>query len=176
MYLVPGPSQVADVISSWTDQPFSGSVGRIQGQVLDPANGKPLVDILVTAGGVSTLTDSLGNFILEGLPAGTHNLVAYSLDGAYLPFQQGATVAAGATTPAAVAMKPARKVKITFVVTVPADTVAGAPLRIAGNIRQLGNSFGDLDGGLSTLASQMPQIDTAPRRPIHGYGRSSSRH
>ncbi len=162
MYLVPGPSQVADVISSWTDQPFSGSVGRIQGQVLDPANGKPLVDILVTAGGVSTLTNSLGNFILEGLPAGTHSLVAYSLDGAYLPFQQGATVAAGATTPAAVAMKPARKVKITFVVTVPADTVAGAPLRIAGNLRQLGNSFGDLDGGLSTLASQMPQLTPLP--------------
>lgn len=162
MYIVPGPSQVVDVISSWTDQPYSGSVGRIQGQVLDPANGKALVDILVTAGGVSTLSDSLGNFILEGLPAGVHNLVAYSLDGAYLPFQQGATVAAGATTPAAVAMKPARKVKVTFVVTVPADTVVGAPLRIAGNIRQLGNSFGDLDGGLSTLASQMPQMTPLP--------------
>ena len=162
MYIVPGPGQVADVISSWTDQPFSGSVGRIQGQVLDPANGRPLVDILVTAGGVSTLTDSLGNFILEGLPAGVHNLVAYSLDGAYSPFQQGANVAIGATTPAAVAMKPARRVKVTFVVTVPTDTVVGAPLRIAGNIRQLGNSFGDLDGGLSTLAGQMPQMTPLP--------------
>jgi hypothetical protein len=162
MYIVPGPGQVADLVSSWMDQPFAGPVGRIQGQVLDPANGRPLVDILVTAGGVSTMTDSLGNFILEGLPAGLHNLVAYSLDGAYLPFQQGAAVAAGATTPAAVAMKPARKVKVTFVVTVPADTVVGAPLRIAGNIRQLGNSFGDLDGGLSTLASQMPQMNPLP--------------
>jgi Carboxypeptidase regulatory-like domain len=162
MYVVPGPGQVADVISSWTDQPFSGSVGRIQGQVVDPSNGAPLPDILVTAGGVTTMTDSMGTFILEGLPPGTHNLVAYSLDGAYQPFQQGATVAAGATTPAAVPMKPARKVKITFVVNVPADTVAGAPLRIAGNIRQLGNTFGDLDGGLSTMASQMPLLTPLP--------------
>jgi hypothetical protein len=162
LYIVPGPGQVTDVVASWTDQPFSGPVGRIQGQVLDPANGKPLADILVTAGGVSTYTDSMGNFILEGLPPGTHNLVAYALDGAYLPFQQGAVIAAGTTTPAAVAMKPARNVKITFVVTVPSDTVAGAPLRIAGNLRQLGNSFGDLDGGLSTLASQMPAMNALP--------------
>ena len=162
MYVVPGPGQVADVISSWTGQLFSGSVGRIQGQVVDPSNGAPLTDILVTAGGVTTMSDSTGTFILEGLPPGTHNLVAYSLDGAYQPFQQGATVAAGATTPAAVSMKPARKVKITFVVNVPADTVAGAPLRIAGNIRQLGNTFGDLDGGLSTMASQMPQLTPLP--------------
>jgi hypothetical protein len=45
---------------------------------------------------------------------------------------------------------------------VPADTVVGAPLRIAGNIRQLGNSFGDLEGGLSTLASQMPLLTPLP--------------
>ncbi len=162
MYVVPGPSQVSDVISSWADQQFAGSTGRVQGQVVDPDNGKPLDDILVTAGGVSTLSDSLGNFILEGLPAGTHNLVAYSLDGSYQPFQQGATVAAGSTTPAAVAMKAARTVKLTFVVTLPSDTVVGAPIRIAGNLHQLGNTFGDLDGGLSTIASQMPVMSPLP--------------
>ena len=158
MYYVPGPGQLADVISSWTDQQFSGPTGKIQGQVLDPTSGKPLSDILVTAGGATTMTDSLGNFVIDGLPAGTHNLVAYSLDGAYQTFQQGAVVAPDAMTPAAIAMKPAQKVKVTFVVTVPADTVAGAPLKMAGNLLQLGNTFGDLDGGLSTMSSQMPVL------------------
>lgn len=162
MYIVPGPGQVADVVSSWADQPYSGSTGRVQGQVVDPKSGAPLPDILVTAGGVQTLTDSLGNFSLEGLPSGIHNLVAYALDGAYQPFQQGAAVAAGTTTPAAVAMQPAKIVRLTFVVTVPADTVVGAPLRIAGNLSQLGNTFADLDGGVSTIASRMPVMMALP--------------
>jgi hypothetical protein len=162
MYVVPGPNQVSDVVSSWADQPFSGVVGRVQGQVVDPKTGEPLADILVTAGGVQTLSDSLGNFILEGLPPGVNNLVAYSLNGSYQPFQQGAAVAAGLTTPAAVSMKSAKNVKLTFVVTVPADTVVGAPLRIAGNLPQLGNTYADLDGGVNTLANLMPTMSALP--------------
>jgi hypothetical protein len=162
LYVVPGPSQVSDVVSSWVDQPFSGPVGRVQGQVVDPKTGASLTDILVTAGGVQTISDSLGNFILEGLPSGIHNLVAYSMNGAYQPFQQGAAVAAGSTTPAAVSMKPAKSVKITFVVTLPADTVVGAPVRIAGNLSQLGNTYADLDGGVNTLASLMPVMTALP--------------
>jgi hypothetical protein len=159
MVVVPGPGQVSDVISAWPGQPFSGSTGRVAGKVVEPKSGSALSDILVTAGGAQTLSDSQGNFAIEGLPPGVHNLVAYALDGAYLPFQQGAAVAAGLTTPAAVTLKPAKMVKMTFVVTVPADTVIGAPLRLAGNVTQLGNTFGDLDGGLSTIASQMPVMN-----------------
>lgn len=162
MVVVPGPSQVSDIVSSWVDQPFSGEVGRVQGQVVDPKSGQPLSDILITAGGAQTMSDSLGNFILEGLPPGVNNLVAYSLNGAYQPFQQGAAVAAGLTTPAAVSMEPVSNVKMTFVVTVPADTVAGAPLRIAGNLSQMGNTYADLDGGVNTIGSLMPVMTTLP--------------
>jgi len=62
-------------------------------------SGVPIPDIMVTAGGVQTQTDSAGRFQLLGLRGGTHNFVAYSLDGAYQTFQQGATVAENQSTP-----------------------------------------------------------------------------
>jgi hypothetical protein len=41
-------------------------------------------------------------------------------------------------------------------VHVPANTQPGAPVRLAGNLLQLGNTFADLRGGLSVVADRMP--------------------
>ncbi len=59
-------------------------------------------------------------------------------------------------------MKAAPLVKITFNVAAPNDTVQGAPIRIAGNLLELGNTFADLDGGLSTTADRMPIMSLQP--------------
>jgi hypothetical protein len=158
MYYVTGPGEVNDVVSSWAAQPFNGSTGKIQGQAINTTDGKPLTNILVTAGSSQVLTDSLGNFVFEGLPAGTHNLVGYSMDGAFETFQQGAAVAAGTSTPVVVSMRPAKMVNVTFIVSVPENTVVGAPVRMAGNLLQFGNTFADLDGGVSTAATRMPNL------------------
>ena len=48
--------------------------------------------------------------------------------------------------------------QVTFNVTTPDSTVSGAPLRLAGNLLQLGNTFADLDGGISAIASRMPTL------------------
>jgi hypothetical protein len=50
-------------------------------------------------------------------------------------------------------------VSVTFNVTVPPNTVPGAPVRVAGNLLQLGNTFADLQGGLSTNADRMPLLN-----------------
>ncbi len=113
---------------------------------------------MVSAGGQQFITDSLGRFELIGLPIGTQNLVAYSLDGMYQTFEQGATVAAGSTTSVDLRVKPAQIVSVTFTVTVPEATVPGVPVRIAGNILQLGNTFADLQGGVSTNTDRMPVL------------------
>jgi len=159
---VSGPMTVQDVVASWSDSSFSGQSGRVVGQVVNAADGTPIPDILVTAGGLHTLTDSSGNFSLEGLPPGTHNMVAYALDGMYRPFQQGVTVVAGKFTPVKVTMAPAALVNVVFTVIVPRDTVPTAPIRLAGNLYQLGNTFGDLDGGLSLVATRMPVLSPLP--------------
>jgi hypothetical protein len=151
------------VVSRWTDTDFKGQAGRIAGQVLDEETGKPVPGLLVSAGGAQSLTGSDGLYLLEGLPPGIHNLVAYALDGSYNTFQQGALVAADSTTPAELRLMPAEYITVTFDVTAPEDTLPGVPIRIAGNLYQLGNSFADLSGGVSTLATRMPAltIDTA---------------
>jgi hypothetical protein len=154
------PTEVTDIIAAWNDKLYDGPTGRITGQILNAADQSPIPDILVTAGGSSTLTSSDGSYILEGLKPGTHNLVAVSLDGAYQPFQQGATVAADSTTPATFSLPPSQLVKVTFEVQAPTENVVGAPIRMAGNLLQLGNTFSDLAGGASTIASRMPVLTT----------------
>jgi hypothetical protein len=117
---------------------------------------------MVTAGGVQTLTDSAGRFALTGLRGGAHNLVAYALDGSYLTFQQGAQVEGNKGTPVEIRMRPVQKVSVNFIVSVPADTQTGVPLRIAGSLLQFGNTFADQRGGLSTVADRMPVMTQMP--------------
>ncbi len=152
------PGMVQDVVSSWVDTPFNAPVGWISGRIVNALDGKPLTNILVAAGGQQRLTDSNGAYSIDGLPAGTHNLVAYALDGSHLTFQQGATVAEGKNTPANISMIPAPLVTVSFTVSVPGDTAANAPIRLAGNLYTLGNTFGDLNAGLSTVATRMPVL------------------
>ncbi len=156
MYQVDGPSVANDIVAGWTDLQYAGPTGRITGQVIDRESNAPIPSALVTAGGTQTITASDGSFVLEGLSLGTHNLVAISLDGLFTTFQQGAVVSEGATTPAAVFVQKAKLVKVTFVAQIPAGEIKGLPLRLVGSTYALGNTFADLDGGFSVLASRAP--------------------
>lgn len=158
MYTVSNPATLSDILASWSDRPFSGPVGRVAGTVTNAASGEPLTNILVVAGGQATLTDSLGQYSLESLPQGTQTVSAYAIDGAYAPFQQGATVQGGLTTTAPLKLDAVATVQVTFLVSAPNTTIDGAPLRMAGNLIQLGNTFADLEGGMSGVASRMPTL------------------
>ncbi len=162
LYHVQAPGEVHDVITRWNDTRFEGATGRITGTLTDVQSGASAPGILVAAGGAQTLTNSEGQFLIEGLPPGTHNLVAYAVDGSYATFQQGALVAAESNTPAEIQLTPTSHVDITFLLNVPEDTPPGVPLRMAGNLLQLGNTFADLSGGISTLASRMPALSQLP--------------
>lgn len=159
---VSGPAQVTDTLNSWADKPVGTLSGNIYGTVVNADSGTPVPDILVTAGGVQVLTDSAGRFQLNGLRGGSHNFVAYALDGAYQTFQQGAMVAENQSTPIQISLKPAQLVNVIFTVSVPSGTQPGVPLRLAGNLLQLGNTFSDLRGGLSTVADRMPVLTPLP--------------
>ncbi|MGD8753145.1 MAG: hypothetical protein PVG14_17040, partial [Anaerolineales bacterium] len=162
LYSVQASGEVNDIITRWNDTLYNGSIGRIAGNVLDAENNKPVPNILISGGGVQTFSDANGRFIIEGLPPGIHNLVAYSPEGLYHVFQQGAEVASESTTNASIQIKPTSIVDVTFVVTVPSGTVPGVPLRLAGNLYQLGNTFANLSGGVNSLTSRMPVLTPLP--------------
>ncbi len=158
IYRVYGSDTVDDIVAAWNDQPFRGMTGRIRGQAIDSSNNAPIPNLLVTAAGNSTITSSDGSFLLEGVPVGTHLLVAASMDGSYKTFQQGATVAADATTPAILTLSPNQFVTVNFVVTPPEGNLSGVPIRMVGNLASLGNTFADLSGGMSVIASRAPLL------------------
>lgn len=162
MYYVQGQGRVDDIVSRWTDTPFILPIGRIIGQVTDADTLKPIPNLLVAAGGAQTVTTLDGYFRIDGLPPGVHNLVVYSMDGTYRTFQQGARVAAQSTTPAPITVHQSPMVKLIFVVSVPPDTPPVVPLRLAGNLTQLGNSFSTLNGGISSIAANMPVLAPLP--------------
>src|ERR1035437_7976453 len=114
LYNTTGSGIVHDIVSAWIDNPYRGPIGRIQGQIYNAVTKAPIPSILVTAGGLQTFTASDGSYILEGLPPGIHNLVAYSLDGSYQPFQQEARVDVGAITPALLSLTPSTYVNVVF--------------------------------------------------------------
>jgi hypothetical protein len=159
LYQVLAQGEIKDIVADWSDKSYVRPTGILQGRVLNADTGTPLPNLLVVAGGVQYLTDSAGRFDLAGLPTGTQNLVVYSLDGMYQPFQQGATIAEGQTTNVELRVKPSPLVNVTFLVAIPDSTVPGVPVRVAGNILQLGNTFSDLQGGMSTNTDRMPILN-----------------
>ncbi|HNB52962.1 MAG TPA: carboxypeptidase-like regulatory domain-containing protein, partial [Anaerolineales bacterium] len=158
LYKVDGPSNVHDVVTRWNDTLYNLPAGRIIGKITDSTTGQPVPNLLIAAGGAQTLTAWDGTFRMDGLPVGTHNLVAYALDGTYHTFQQGAVVAENASTPAEFSVIPTTLVDVTFRLKVPEDTIPAVPVRIAGNLYQFGNTFANLSGGVSVAAARMPVL------------------
>lgn len=152
------PEIVQDFVATWMGQVFSGPQGRILGQAIDKSNNAPIPNLLVSAGGLQTVTASDGSFILEGLKPGVHNLVIYSMDGAYETFQQGALIADGGTTPVIVFLDKRPTADVTFTVKIPSDIDKTLPLRFVSNLQDIGNAYADLSSGSSGSAANYPAM------------------
>ncbi|MBI9034176.1 MAG: hypothetical protein JEZ03_06875 [Bacteroidales bacterium] len=158
---VQNPIQMSDIVSCWSNILSDGPTGRVHGTITD-IRGLPVPNIMVTAGGKQVLSASDGTFYIEQLPIGTHNVVAYSLNGSYEIFQQGAIIAEQATTPVLISLSPTRLVNVTFIVKTPNDLMQGYPVRLIGNLYSLGNTFADLNGGVSVVSNRAPLMSGLP--------------
>jgi len=157
LIFVAGNMTIEDAVARWDDTAYDGAVGRIFGRITDP-KGNPIPDMMIAAAGMRTFSLADGSFLLEGVSAGVHNLVAYHPNGRYAVFQHLAEVGDGTATKVDIVLPARPLVQIRFVVDLPAETPQGAPVRLAGNFLSLGNTFSDLAGGLNTLAALMPSL------------------
>ena len=153
---VSDPTIIKDQVISWDAPPENLEVGRLFGKATDADTGEPISDVLITIAGMQTISAADGSFILEYVPVGTHQVVAYSTTGQHQTFQQGARITNNATTQADFTMSTTKFIDVTFIVTPPTDQPTGAPIRIVGNVFSFGNTFADLNGGMSVLASRAP--------------------
>ncbi|TAK13650.1 MAG: hypothetical protein EPO32_04430 [Anaerolineae bacterium] len=159
VFLVDGPGEVHDLVARWADTASDDLSGRITGIALDVDTLEPIPNLLVFAAGQQTLTLSDGSFRFHNIPPGVHLISAISMDGSYQTYKQNAKVAAEATTPATLQLQAAELVRVSFVVDVPESMLPATPLRLAGNLAQLGNSFAELGGGISGFAGTMPVLE-----------------
>ncbi|MFA9491478.1 MAG: carboxypeptidase regulatory-like domain-containing protein [Anaerolineales bacterium] len=154
----PGHAEIHDIVPVWSGQEYAGTAGRIMGQLTESDSGNPLEEIIVQAGGKITFTDSDGQFRLDQLPPGLHTLTAFSPDGSVGVVAQEVQIAPDQTTPVIMDLPKALPVTVTFEVTVPADTIPGTPLRLAGNVVQFGNRFVALKGNIDLSIEHMPEL------------------
>ncbi|MFU8825912.1 MAG: glycoside hydrolase family 113 [Brevefilum sp.] len=157
LYYATDNALVEDILLAWQAEPVDTLTGILRGTVLEEGSDQPIPDILISAGGMRTFTDANGKFIIKGLTEGIHNVVFYALDGKFRSYQQGAAIQPGMTTQADVVLAAMPEVIVTFEVT-PPDEALGAPVFIAGNIFQLGNTFTTLSGGASVKPARMPAL------------------
>jgi len=158
MYYASGNAIITDVLQGWQGSETQHLIsGFIRGTLLDEDTDQPIPDILVAAGGKRTFTDANGNFFLEGIGQGVHNVVFYAIDGQYRTYQQDAKIEPGMTTTANVKLTRMPAINITFVINQMKDAF-GAPIYIAGNILQLGNTFSARNGGMGINPLRMPML------------------
>ena len=146
---------VNDLIAGWPEAAYNGPLVDLNGVVADNDTEAPLADVLINVAGKTALTDMNGRFFIRGLPVGIHNLVATLSDGSFLSFQQEVNMVENLATLAIIRMTALPEVTVTFVMTPPNEAV-GAPVRIAGNIRQFGQTYADMLAGLGAQAVNMP--------------------
>ncbi len=155
-FYVTEPSEINDLVIAWQDMPYQGPKGWLRGQVIDEQDNAPLADMVVLAGGYQTVTQSDGTFEIKDLPIGTHIVNVFSKHGDYLPFQQGALIAPESLTPAIIKTKKLNLVNVQFNVKMPDNFDTTMPIRMVGNIVELGNAFDDLRGGVNIIVDKAP--------------------
>jgi hypothetical protein len=72
---VNGAESVQDYLQQWQDENRNADTGTLAGTLTDGTTGAPLPDILVSAAGNLTFTDANGQFVLQDLSMGVHNVV-----------------------------------------------------------------------------------------------------
>ncbi len=150
--------KTVDQIYGWENEFYEVVCGEAKGTIVDSVSKKPISGLIVSIAGNSDLTTSSGSFILHNVPIGLQNLVVFSPDGRYETYQQGAIIAQNAITFADLELFPGKDVTVTWIIQPPSMQNLNQRIRLTGDLIQMGNTFTDLAGGVSTSALLAPEF------------------
>jgi len=167
MYFATRPAVVKDVVQNWPDNEVKINRGEISGYVYDEKTDLPISDIIISINGNTTISGADGYYELRNIPSGEFLITAIHPNGIYEPFQQGAVIAENALTPASFGLKAAEMIEIDFELTVPENTINGAPIRMIGNTYGTGNVFNELPGASSVIPSRSPLLTYDGKQTYH---------
>ena len=153
-----GNLHIDDIIAGWNDGDYQGLTGSFTGSVINRKTKLPVADVLICVAGRQFFTNPDGTYTLLNIPLGTHNFVAYPIDGAYQVFQQQVNISYDQQTSVLIELEPNQIIKVKFDVTSPVISETET-LRIGGSNYQLGNTFADMNKGLSLQSSLMPSLE-----------------
>jgi uncharacterized protein (TIGR03437 family) len=136
--LVQNGATIREAVAQWRDTTALGNTtGTLTGNVRDAA-GMPLAGIWVSAGPHQTLTDSSGAFQVYGVPAGPCTITVRSENGEFRASNVAVTIPSNETIVQDLALAAATMFDVTFTITVPSNTPAGAVPRLFGDTYRLG--------------------------------------
>jgi hypothetical protein len=147
-----------DIVAGWTDFPFAGAVGGMDGRVWNGNSGQGVMGVLVEAGGQQTISGQDGSFVFQNLPAGSQRATLLAPDGSLSPAQKSVKIGDGQTVPVDLVSADPNAVHLTFLVQPPPGTDANAVLRLAGDQLVLGDTFVPAASGSSISAAREPVL------------------
>lgn len=144
LFVEEGRDAVSDVIAAWADLPADNAqpTGVLRGRITDAATGEPIMDANLSIAGIHSAADYDGRFTITGLAPGLQRLTVYTTLGDYHMAAAEVEVPAGGEARLDLALEAADPVTVTFQVELPSDTPEEAPIRLVGNVYQLGARLG----------------------------------
>jgi uncharacterized protein (TIGR03437 family) len=136
--LVKDGDSIRETVAQWIDLPLANiATGTVSGNVTDK-DGNPQAGIWVSAGPMQTLTDTGGAFLIYGVPAGPCTINARSENGEFSATSFAVTVPSNGVVSQNLALTAAPMSNVTFNLTVPPSTPAGAIPLLYGDTYRLG--------------------------------------
>jgi len=147
-----------DSVAAWADTPFAGDVGALVGTVKNSNINSGVMGVIVSAGGKLTLTAWDGSYAFYDLPAGVQRVTILTPDGSLRPTQNTVAIVQGQTATLDLVSDDPNQVQVTFLARPPVNTDPTAPLRIVGNVSQMGASFAPGPDGTGIAAAREPAL------------------
>ncbi|MBI5080017.1 MAG: hypothetical protein HZB17_01760, partial [Chloroflexi bacterium] len=159
--LIGGSMNLEDSINGWADTPFIGDKGRISGIIKDASSNQGVAGLIVMASGQQTTTGFDGEYNFYNVLANAPTPVTvFAPEGSFRAQTKNAAAPKDGVTQLNFSVNAARAVKVSFIVALPIDSVKSAPIKLAANILQMGDTFNSNPVG-STIAVQR-MISLAP--------------